>query len=64
MLRSDNGDEYKDEEFLKFCKDAGIKSLFIMKKTPQQNEIAEKMNYTIMDRVRSIRFHVGLAKTF
>ena len=31
-LRSDNGGEYKDGEFLKFCRDVGITRHFTVKK--------------------------------
>lgn len=51
-LRSDNGIEYKDGEFLKFCRKIGITRHFTGKKTPQQNGVAERMNNTIMERAR------------
>ena len=34
-LRTDNGTEYRDGELLKFCQKHGIKSHFIVRKTPQ-----------------------------
>ena len=40
-LRIDNGIEYRDGEFLKFCEEHGIKMHFIVRKTPQQNGVAE-----------------------
>lgn len=63
-LRSDNGGEYRDGGFLKYCKDAGITRHFTVKKTPQQNGVAERMNRTIMERARCMRFHAGLPKSF
>ena len=32
--------------------------------TPQQNGVVERMNRTFNERVRSMRLHVGLPKTF
>ncbi|KAE8699066.1 hypothetical protein F3Y22_tig00110597pilonHSYRG01396 [Hibiscus syriacus] len=43
-LRSDNGTEYTDSQFLNFCKEHGIKRHFTVRKTPQQNGVAERMN--------------------
>ena len=33
-------------------------------RTPQQNGVAERMNRTLNECVRSMRLHVGLPKTF
>jgi transposase InsO family protein len=41
-LRIDNGTEYRDGEFLKFCEEHGIKRHFTIRKTPQQNGVAEE----------------------
>ena len=35
-----------------------------MKKTPQQKGAAERMNRTLMERERSMRFHAGLPNVF
>ncbi|KAE8685445.1 hypothetical protein F3Y22_tig00111098pilonHSYRG00167 [Hibiscus syriacus] len=43
-LRSDNGTEYTDSQFLQFCKEHGIQRHFTVRKTPQQNGVAERMN--------------------
>jgi hypothetical protein len=32
--------------------------------TPQENGVSERMNRTIMERARSMRFHVGLTLQF
>ena len=34
-LRSDSGGEYRDERFMKFCKQEDITRYFSVKKTPQ-----------------------------
>uniref|UniRef100_A0A2N9IR91 CCHC-type domain-containing protein n=1 Tax=Fagus sylvatica TaxID=28930 RepID=A0A2N9IR91_FAGSY len=48
-LRTDNGTEYRDGDFLKFCEEHGIKRHFTVRKTPQQNGVAERLNRTITE---------------
>ena len=47
VLRTDNGGEYKSDPFLKVCQDCGIVRHFIVRKTPQQNGVSERMNKTL-----------------
>ena len=63
-LKSDNGIEYKDGEFLKFCEEHGIKKHFTIRRTPQQNGMAERLNRTIGEIARCLRLNVGLPKVF
>ncbi|CAL8989939.1 unnamed protein product, partial [Prunus brigantina] len=51
-LRSDNGGEYKSDPFLKVCQDEGIVRHFTVRETPQQNGVAERMNRTLLEKVR------------
>ncbi|KAE8714902.1 hypothetical protein F3Y22_tig00110187pilonHSYRG00229 [Hibiscus syriacus] len=51
-LRSDNGTEYTDSQFLQFCKEHGIQRHFTVRKTPQQNGVAERMNMSLNERAR------------
>ncbi|CAL2277303.1 unnamed protein product [Prunus armeniaca] len=51
-LRSDNGGEYTSNEFTDYCKQEGIIRHFTVKKNPQQNGAAERMNQTLMERER------------
>jgi len=46
VLRSDKGEEYTSDPFLQVCRDEGIKMHFTVRKTPQQNGVAERMNRT------------------
>jgi len=48
-LRSDNGGEYEDIGFKKFCYKSGIKLERIVPGTPHQNGIAEHMNKTLTE---------------
>jgi transposase InsO family protein len=50
--RSDRGGQYKMNEFIEFCDLHGIKRQFTARYTPQQNGVAERKNWTIMDMVR------------
>ena len=53
-LRTDNGLEFCSIEFTHFCKQNGIAKQRICSETSQQNGIAERMNRTILDKVRCI----------
>ncbi|KAE8731263.1 hypothetical protein F3Y22_tig00002840pilonHSYRG00865 [Hibiscus syriacus] len=63
-LRSENGTEYIDSQFLQFCKEHGIQRHFIVRKTPQQNGVTERMNRSLNERARCLRFNAGLPKHF
>ncbi|KAG2399616.1 Retrovirus-related Pol polyprotein from transposon TNT 1-94 Protease [Vigna angularis] len=63
-LRTDNGGEYTDGDFLAFCKQEGIKRQFTVAHTPQQNGVAERMNRTLLERTRAMLKTAGLAKSF
>ena len=43
VLRSDN-----NNHFLKLCRDDDIVRHFIVRETPQQNEVTERMNKTLL----------------
>ena len=63
-LRSDNGGEYIDWGFNEYCAAQGIRMGKTIPRTPQQNGVAERMNRTLNEHVRSMRLHAGLPKTF
>ena len=44
VLRSDNGGEYESNDFIRYCKEKGIKRDDTIPYTPQQNGVAECMN--------------------
>ena len=64
VVRSDNGGEFTSKEFLRFCEDGGIRRQFLVARTPQQNGVAERMNWILMEKVRCMRLQVGLPKAF
>ena len=53
-LRIDRGREYLLEEFSTLCRTAGIRREIIQAHTPQQNDVSERRNRTIMERARSM----------
>uniref|UniRef100_A0A2N9IQJ1 CCHC-type domain-containing protein n=1 Tax=Fagus sylvatica TaxID=28930 RepID=A0A2N9IQJ1_FAGSY len=63
-LRTENGTEYRDGDFLKFCEEHGIKRHFTVRKTPQQNGVAERLNRTITETARCLRLNAELPKIF
>jgi len=64
VLRTDNGLEFVSEQFNEFCRKRGIKRHRTVAYTPQQNGLAERMNRTLLERVRCMLLGVGLSKCF
>lgn len=63
-LRSDNGGEYVSNEFKAFLAECGIKHQLTVAYTPQQNGVAERMNRTLLDLVRSMLLQKNIGKSF
>ena len=63
-LRTDNGGEFKSEEFVKFCWERGMRREYTAPYSLEQNGIAERMNRTIQERVVSMLQHSGLSDGF
>ena len=61
-LRTDNGLEYRSKEFDSFCKEKGIVRHKTVRHTPQQNGLAERMNMTLVEKVRCMLFSANLSK--
>ena len=62
-IRTDNGGEYIGP-FDAHCKEQEIRHQFTPPKTPQLNGIAERMNRTIVERVRCMLSHAKLPKSY
>ena len=62
ILRTDNGLEFCNTDFEKLCMDDGILRHKTVPHTPQQNGITERMNRTILDKVRCMMFSSGVRK--
>lgn len=63
-LRTDNGGEYISNEFKEYLSSHGISHQLTVAYTPQQNGVAERMNRTVMDLVRSMIHTAGIDKKF
>ena len=63
-LRIDNRLKYCSKEFDEFCKEKGIARHKTVRHTPQQNGLAEKMNRTLVEKVRCMLFNAYLSKYF
>jgi hypothetical protein len=63
-LRSDNGGEYCSKEFDDYFSYHEIRSEKTVPRTPQENNVSEMMNRTIMERARSMRLHAGFPLQF
>ena len=54
VVRTDNGGEYTSAEFKTYLKREGVCHEVTVPKTPQQNGVAERMNRTLIEGVRSM----------
>ena len=61
-LRTDNGLEFYNQVFDEFCANEGITRHKTVRMTPQQNGLAERMNRTLMDKVRCIMIQAKIPK--
>ena len=64
VLRSDNGGEYTSAEFEDYLKSEGVRHECTVPKTPEQNGVAERMNRTLMETVRSMLANAKLPQKF
>jgi transposase InsO family protein len=63
-LRTNNDSEYTYGPFMKFCEDEGIARHFLVRKMLQQNEVAEWMNRTLLERARCMLFNARFGREF
>ena len=61
-LRCDNGSEYINADLKAFCDAKGIKLETTVRYTPEQNGAAERLNRTLMDKVRPMLAGTGMHK--
>ncbi|GJT95577.1 putative ribonuclease H-like domain-containing protein [Tanacetum coccineum] len=62
--RCDNGNEIKNNDMNQLCGMKGIKREFSVARTPQQNEVAERKNKTLIEAVRTMLSDSLLPTTF
>ena len=64
VLRTDNGGEYTSKEFEQYLKKQGTQHELAVPKTPQQSGVAEHMNRTLVETIRSMLADSELPKRF
>ena len=63
-LRTDNGGEYVSTKFEDYFKSEGIRHERTVPKTPEQNGVAEHINRTLVETVRSMLFDARVPHSF
>ena len=63
-IRTDNGGEYLSIEFQENLKAEGVKHERTVPKNPEQNGVAECLNRTLVETIRSMLADAKLAKKF
>ena len=63
-LRTDNGGEYTSKRFEGYLKSCGIQHEKTIPKTPEQNGVAERLNRTLVESVRSMLLDAGLPQKY
>ena len=61
-IRTDNGGEYIGK-FDSYCKDNGIRHERSVPKSPQLNGVAERMNRTLIEKIRCMLSHANLTRS-
>ncbi|GKB23229.1 putative ribonuclease H-like domain-containing protein [Tanacetum coccineum] len=64
VIRCDNGTEFKNRVMNQFCEMKGIKREFSVARTPQQNEVVERKNRTLIEAARTMLADSKLPTTF
>ena len=63
-MRTDNGGEFRGNEFEEFYKKCGISKHNTTPYTPQQNGVVERMNRTLMEKERCMLSGAGIGQEF
>lgn len=64
ILRTDNGLEYLNNQFMKYLTDSGIIHQTTVPYTPEQNGLAERKNRSLVERARCMLYDAGLPKQY
>ena len=63
-VRSDNGSEFRNSRVEEWCDEKGIKHEFSTKYTPEQNDLVERKNRTLIDMARSMLSEYNVSDSF
>ena len=64
VLRLDNEGENTSDPFLQLCRDEDIGRHFTVRETPQQNEVAKRMNRILIEKVCYMLSNANISKSF
>nr|GEX45488.1 ribonuclease H-like domain-containing protein [Tanacetum cinerariifolium] len=64
VIRCDNGTKFNNRVMNEFCVEKGIKREYSIARTPQQNEVAERRNRTLIEATRKMLADSKLPITF
>jgi transposase InsO family protein len=54
VLHTDNGDEFTAAEFASYCEDEGVQCHYSAPYNPQQNDVVERRNQTVVGMTRAL----------
>jgi transposase InsO family protein len=54
VLRTDNGGEFTAAEFVSYCADEGVQRHYSAPYSPQQSDIVERRNQTVVGMTRAL----------
>jgi transposase InsO family protein len=54
VLRTDNGDEFTSADYASYCADEGIERHYSTPYSPQQNDVVERRNQTVVGMARAL----------
>ncbi|GKC87410.1 retrovirus-related pol polyprotein from transposon TNT 1-94, partial [Tanacetum coccineum] len=61
-LRSDNGTEFRNHKVEELCDEKGISQNFSSPYTPEQNDVAERRNRTLIEAAKTMLNNAKLPK--
>jgi len=64
VLHSDNEGKYTSDHFLQLCRNVDIEKHLTVSEKPQQNGVTERMNRTLLEKVRCMLFNARISKSF
>jgi transposase InsO family protein len=64
VLRTDNGGESTTAEFALYCVDEGVQRHYSVPYNPQQNDVVDRRNQTVVGMTRTLLKHRGMPAIF
>jgi transposase InsO family protein len=64
VLRTDNGGEFTAAEFTSYCANEGVQRHYSARYSPQQNDVVERRNQTIVGMARALLKQRGMPAVF